>query len=259
MKRSLAIGSSQLAGFAKGMRQVGAAYNDNFDYAALWETGFGYLDLEKDGRITAPDTVPTLNNPYKTNLKKVWFVKGTRNIPCVDHYEKIYIVASPSKYFAPLYYSNPSPSPLSRELIKVCLTSQHIRSSRFNHITQWQFRISPIIRKLCSYCPKKVVFIGAPLPAYGKESKFFEVLRSSLTKDENLREVHRQNIALLKLLCRESITDSSDLPVKIFLPPDHLLCDLCISTLEQYEHNTFHANELYWCEVVKGMIQSNLL
>ena len=107
MSNFLAIGSSQLAGFLKGFRLFDEKLAETFDFAALWETGFGYLNLELDGLIRAPDLVPNVNNRYKYNLQDVWCIadscgnKYKGKVPCIHDYQKIFIVASPCKYFAP--------------------------------------------------------------------------------------------------------------------------------------------------------------
>jgi hypothetical protein len=257
--KNLAIGSSQLGGFAKAMRKVGVEFNNSIDYAGIWETGFGYLDLEEDGKITAPDIVPPDNNPHRLNLKAKWSIYDRDHVPCADDYEKIYIIASPSKYFPPIYYRNPTPILLSRDLIRHCLTSWHVDSSGFDHINPWQFRVSPIVGKLCRSYPGKIVFVGAPLPMRGKETVFIEKLRSKLVNDKTLYNVHQSNVLHVKSLSQESIEGSSKESIKIFLPPDHVLCDLRISTQEKYQNgNHWHANESYWCEVVGEMIQNHL-
>ena len=53
MKRFLAIGSSQLAGFRKGVDRFDESLAGRFHFAGMWEPGFGYLNLESDGSICA--------------------------------------------------------------------------------------------------------------------------------------------------------------------------------------------------------------
>ena len=157
MKKFLAIGSSQLAGFTRAMRQTGLGYEDNFDYAGIWETGFGYLDLSKDGKITAPNFIPPKNNKSNYNLEEIWFTYKTKKIPCIHDYDRIFIIASPSKYFAPFYYPNPWPIILSEDIIKYCINSLYMDTSNFDKYSVWQFRISTIIAKLCAAGPEKII------------------------------------------------------------------------------------------------------
>jgi hypothetical protein len=262
MNKMLAVGSSQLGGFKLGFE--GTSYVDYFnriDFAGMWETGFGYLNLDDKGMIVAPDIVPEQNNPGNHNLKQRWSIAGTDHaLPCIHDYDRIFILASPCKFFSPLYYSTHVPVLLSPRLIQQCLASQWIDSDQFVEINPWQFRISPIIRQICMACPQKVVFVGAPLPICGQEFQFLEPLRNVLTSDQLLLGIHRKNIAAIRQICDSSGVPAGDLSFKIFLPPDDLLCDLTISTRKEYMgRNHWHASPKYWSEIIEAMVKQQLL
>ena len=260
MNNFLAIGSSQLAGFFKGFRLFDEKLAENFDFAALWETGFGYLNLEFDGFIRAPDLVPKVNNPSKINLQDAWFVrdsfgnKDKGRVPCIHDYQKIFIVASPCKYFAPFYYpKNSPPFLLSPSVLKSCFGSWQI-DKQFESINPWQFRVSPIVRQLMSSCPEKSVFIGAPLPLEHLEPGYFEPLRVVLKSDSCLKDVHFQNVESIRLLCSHYLADSG-ISCDVVLPPDELLCDLKLTTRSIYAEGTvWHAGSEYWQKMVSRIV-----
>ncbi|MGC5196784.1 hypothetical protein, partial [Aphanothece microscopica] len=196
----------------------------------MWETGFGYLELSKDGRIEAPDIVPPKNNPTKVNLSKDWRIweLSEHKTPLIHDYDLIFIVASPCKLFAPIYYPRPFPTLLSAEVLHSIIFSCFIDHARFDGISPWMFRISAIIRSLVTACGDKIVFIGAPLPILGKEDMFIEPLRNVLASDHALRELHAENIANIRLICDESLRSGVS-PFRIILPPSDLCCDLTLS------------------------------
>lgn len=260
MNNFLAIGSSQLAGFLKGFRLFDKKLAENFDFAPLWEAGFGYLNLESDGFIRAPDLVPEVNNRSKCNLQHVWAIKdslGNKDkgrVPCIHDYQKIFIVASPCKYFAPFYYpKNSPPFLLSPNIIKSCFDSWQI-DKQFESINPWQFRVSPIVRQLIRSCPEKAVFIGAPLPLEHLETGYFEPLRAIFKSDRNLKDVHFQNVELIRLLCSHYHAYSG-ISCDVVLPPDELLCDLKLTTRSIYADGTvWHAGSEYWQKMVARIV-----
>ena len=260
MSNFLAIGSSQLAGFLKGFRLFDKKLAETFDFAALWETGFGYLNLELDGLIRAPDLVPNVNNRYKYNLQDVWCIadscgnKYKGKVPCIHDYQKIFIVASPCKYFAPFYYpKNSPPFLLSPSVVEACFDSWQI-DRQFESINPWQFRVSPVVRQLIRSCPDKVVFIGAPLPLEHLESEYFEPLREVLKSDSVLKDVHFQNVESIRLLCNRYQADSRN-ACDVVLPPDELLCGLKLTTRSIYSEGTvWHAGSEYWRKMIAKII-----
>lgn len=259
MKKILAIGSSQLAGFRKGFSYFDEQLAKAFDFAALWETGFGYLKLEPDGCIHAPDLVPKRNNPKKRNLKRAWGISGSGKVPCIHDYEKIFILASPCKYFAPFYYSrNSLPSLLSPSVLHSCFYSWKM-GKQFNTISPWHFRVSPIVRDLIDNCPEKVIFIGAPLPLENLEKGYFEVFRKVLNNDGVLKDIHFQNIESIRCLCSR-FHMGSDSSYDVFLPPDKLLCDLKLTTRSTYatKDSVWHAGSEYWHEIVVRIVERYL-
>lgn len=260
MNNFLAIGSSQMAGFVKGFRLFDKSLAETFDFAALWETGFGYLNLESDGSIRAPDLVPKVNNRYKVNLQHVWAIKdslGNKDrgrVPCIHDYQKIFIVASPCKYFAPFYYSNKShPLLLSHSVLESCIGSWQI-DNQFESINIWQFRVSSIVRQIIHSCPEKAVFIGAPLPSENLERGYFEPLRDILKSDRALKDIHFQNVESIKILCSPSHADSI-ISCDVVLPPDELLCDLKLTTRATYsDGSVWHAGSEYWRRMVAKIV-----
>ena len=251
MKRFLAIGSSQLAGFRKGVDRFDESLAGRFHFAGMWEPGFGYLNLESDGSICAPDLVPPRNNPKKRNLKRAWKISGSGQLPCIHDYQKIFVVASPCKYFAPFYYAKEStPFLLSSSLLESCFYSWQI-DKQFVDISPWHFRVTPIIRQLISACPEKVVFIGAPLPLENLEVQYFECLRGMMNSDKSLIDVHFQNIESIRSLCGR-LHASSECSYDVILPPDKLLCDLKLTTRSTYstKNSVWHAGSKYWREIV---------
>ena len=109
----------------------------------MWEPGFGYLNLESDGSICAPDLVPPRNNPKKRNLKRAWKISGSGQLPCIHDYQKIFVVASPCKYFAPFYYAKEStPFLLSSSLLESLLFWQI--DKQFVDISPWHFRVTQL-------------------------------------------------------------------------------------------------------------------
>ena len=260
MTNFLAIGSSQLAGFLKGFRLFDKKLAETFDFAALWETGFGYLNLELDGFIRAPNLVPKINNRYKYNLRDVWSItdscgnKHKGKVPCIHDYHKIFIVASPCKYFAPFYYpKNSPPFLLSPSVLESSFDSWQI-DKQFESINPWQFRVSPIIRQLICSCPDKAVFIGAPLPLEHLEPEYFEPLREVLKNDSNLKDVHFHNIESIRLLCGRSQAGPGNV-CDVVLPSDELLCDLKLTTRSMYSDGTvWHAGSEYWRKMVAKIV-----
>ena len=257
MSKFLALGSSQLGGFLKGFRLFDEQLTEEFDFAALWETGFGHLNLEPDGCICAPDLVPKLNNPEKRNLQRAWAIRdafGNKHlgqVPCIHNYQKIFIVASPCKYFAPFYYAkNSIPSLLSASILRSCFYSWQV-DKQFEAISPWHFRVSPIVRQLISRCPEKVVFIGAPLPLENLETRYFEGLRAVLKNDKSLKDIHFQNMESLRCLCSQFHSQSGS-SYDVFLPPDELLCDLKLTTRSMYatKSSVWHAGSEYWQKIV---------
>tara|TARA_X000000368_G_C23008758_1_gene702523 strand:- start:20 stop:820 length:801 start_codon:yes stop_codon:yes gene_type:complete len=261
MNNFLAVGSSQLGGFLKGFRLFDEKLAEKFDYAAVWETGFGYLNLESDGFIRAPDFVPKVNNPSKRNIQNAWAIrdssgnKGLQRVPCIHHYKKIFIVASPCKFFAPFYYPiNSPPSLLSASVLKSCFASWQI-DKQFESISPWHFRISPIIRQLIRSCPEKVVFIGAPLPLENLETRYFERLRDVLMANTYLRDVHLQNIESIRCFYSRHHVNSVA-SYDVVLPPEKLLCDLKLTTHSMYatKESTWHAGSEYWRKIVSRIV-----
>ena len=100
---------------------------------------------------------PPKNNKFNYNLEEIWFTYKTKKIPYIHDYERIFIVASPSKYFAPFYYPNPWPIIISKDLIKYCINSWHMETTNFDKYSIWQFRISTIIARLCAAVPEKII------------------------------------------------------------------------------------------------------
>lgn len=171
--------ASQLGSFLKGFRLFDERLANKFDFAAVWETGFGYLNLESDDFMRAPNLVPDVNNPTKRNLQNAWAIrdscgnKGLERVPCIHDCQKIFVVASPCKYFAPFYYpKDSSPLLLSPSILKSCFCLWQI-DKQFESISPRHFRVSPIVGQLIRSCPEKVVFIGAPLPLEYLEKGYF--------------------------------------------------------------------------------------
>ena len=263
MNNFLAIGSSQLGGFLKGFRLCDEKLAEKFDFAGVWETGFGYLNLESDGFIRAPDLVPKVNNPTKRNLQNAWAIrdsfgnKGLGRVPCIHDYQKIFIVASPCKYFAPFYYpKDGSPLLLSPSVLKSCFDSWQI-DKQFESISPWHFRVSPIVRQLIRACPEKVVFVGAPLPLEHLEKGYFERLRNVLRTNSLLKDVHLQNIESIRRLCSRHHADSG-ISCDVVLPPDELLCDFKLTTNSMYttKSSVWHAGSEYWRKMVTRIVDA---
>ena len=256
MSLYLAIGSSQLGGFRQGFRVFNDQLADRFHFAGMWETGFGYLFLDSEGFVQAPDLVPHKGNPNKVNVKTRWKINSLERVPCIHDYQKIFILASPCKYFAPLYYPrNIKPSLFAPTLIRYCLESWETEYSSFDSINPWHFRISPLIKQLVINCPEKVVFIGAPLPIMNLEKQYFERLRSILESDYSLKEIHLENINVIRKLC-DNFFQNPTTP-DIILPHFDALCDLKITTLSVYANdnkNAWHANSEYWKGVVSHVV-----
>jgi hypothetical protein len=256
MKKYLAIGSSQLGGFKRGVDLFNSQLYEDIDFARLWETGFGYLELNSQGLIVAPDKVPEQNNGKNINLKSIWKIHRTSRLPCIYDYQKIFVLASPCKYFSPFYYQKGMPIPLSSVLLKACLNSWQIDCLNYDAISPWHFRISSILGQIVRVCPEKVVFIGAPLPIEGAEKNYFETLRTVLEENSTLKECHLENMHKIRQLCSISADQSEGMPLKIFLPPAELLCDLTLTTLSKFSPpsgSAWHASLDYWHSVVSEL------
>ena len=131
--------------------------------------------------------------------------------------------------------------------------------SNFEKYSEWQFRISTITAKLCAAVPEKIIFVGSPLPTFGKEKNYTEKLRKNIAKDDQLYRIHLHNYNLIKEFCNKTIEQQKNSSVKFLLPPDHLLCDYKITKLKEYEGVDFwHANNLYWREIIEQIIKSKL-
>lgn len=266
MTKILAIGSSQLVGFKRGIDLILPDKRRAFDidFVGMWETGFGYIELDKLGNIVAPDIVPPLNNPSKVNLKRDWRIWGLPNhkTPLIHNYDFIFVIASPCKYFAPLYYSNPRPILLSRSMLEAAIFSCYMDCASFDHISPWMFRISPVIKALIDRCPDKIVFIGSPLPISGEECTFIEPLRRAMKEHRHFWDAHMENIDTIEGICRSSLICNSASRFKIALPPSDVCCDDMLSTRRSFykgNHNAWHANTDYWGRVVEHLCELNLL
>ena len=260
MSNILAIGSSQLVGFKRGVDYLLDGENSChcIDYAGMWETGFGYLSLSEDGQIIAPDFEPAKNNPSKVNLARDWRIWDRREhlIPSIHNYEFIYVVASPCKYFAPIYYQEPCPILHSASAIKAVILSGFMSHERFDCISPWMFRIAPIITSLMLACPEKIIFIGAPLPIYGQEKQFIEPLRTKITESKSTSDIHMHVINTIKEICDTTFTTSKPSSFRVLLPPQDTCCDLFLSTREQFykgNDNAWHANTAYWVRIIEEL------
>lgn len=265
MNRILALGSSQLVGFKRGVDSFdGANCFQAIDYAGMWETGFGYLELNCEGRIVAPDYVPRENNPSNVNLSRDWRIwnRQEHSVPLIHDYSLILIVASPCKYFAPIYYHEPQPIIYSASVLQGAMFSGVIDHQQFDYISPWQFRISPVISSLLTTCPSKIVFVGSPLPIYGQETEFIEPLRATIASNQHLQDIHMSNIAIIRTLSDKSLSSSTSLPYRIVLPPRDLCCEMFLSTREEYykgNKNAWHADTSYWIRMIEELGQRGLV
>lgn len=243
MKKILAIGNSHLGALKKGFELVlkGSQALECIDFAQLWETGFGYLELD-GSKIVAPDFIPEKNNPRHLNLKEAWGVYPDKvKVPDLSEYDLVLVVASPSKLFSLFYYGLLDPFSLSTDIIRDIIFSNTFDVDRFPLLSPLHLRVSKVVKQICDLQKNKVVFIGAPLPVEGFQLTIVERLRAKLEASRVNSARHLENIERIRFVADQSLADPEAL-FKVILPPRHLLCHFEISTKA-----AFRGRDLWHC------------
>ena len=111
-----------------------------------------------------------------------------------------------------------------------------------------------IVRSILEHYPQKTILIGQPLPdEKGKKAGFITAL------DDHSRQNISANVKTIRSICAQ------DKPLScptIYLPPEHLLGPLGITTKTEYmmpPDNNNHANESYGTKILLDLIERKLI
>ncbi|MAR08163.1 MAG: hypothetical protein CL862_13850 [Cyanobium sp. NAT70] len=246
MKNILILGDSHLNAFKRGHDSLAIKDKHLFEKRRIDFSGNASHRLKFFSLNESEEKIYLRKNKKVSQTSKWDRARQSSEPLSLQQYDTFLITASSCRLDPNfLYGKTPKQFPLySMDLLKQVIYSPRPGSCKD----------PKIVRSILEHYPQKTILIGQPLPdEKSKKAAFITTL------NDRCRENISTNVKTIRSICAQEQPSSNP---TIYLPPEHLLGPLGITTKTEYmmpPDDNNHANEAYGTKILLDLITRKLI